>query len=254
MNYTVETDVFSGPLDLLLRLIERAELDITVIALAEVADNFLRHVRRLAAVEPDELADFVALAARLLVIKSRALLPRPAVLNAESAVDEADAEALAVQLRVYQQFRLAADLLRRREELGLKLFARLAAPPLPMIEIVAAVTDDAERLVAALQRRMRLTAGGSAPLTALVLTPRMTVREMVQRIVGRLGEDGACSFDAFLSDAAPREEVAVAFWAMLELNRRAIITIEQVLPFGPITLHPLALHHAPHLEIGHESS
>ena len=74
-NYTVVTSVYEGPLDLLLQLIERAELDITSLALAQVTDQYLEHLRNLSYHSPDEVSAFLVIAARLLQIKSEALLP-----------------------------------------------------------------------------------------------------------------------------------------------------------------------------------
>ena len=75
--YQVQLPVFEGPLDLLLHLIEQQELDITVISLAQVTDQYLAYLRIVQEVHPDDLADFVVVAAPLLLIKSRALLPQP---------------------------------------------------------------------------------------------------------------------------------------------------------------------------------
>src|SRR5690606_15580384 len=107
LDYTVQLPEFEGPLDLLLRLIEREELDITTIALAKVADTYLAHVRALEMPDPAALSAFLVIAARLLLIKSRALLPRPVVAKGnEEVVDEA--EELAQQLREYQRYKQAA--------------------------------------------------------------------------------------------------------------------------------------------------
>ena len=76
-SYTVRLPVFEGPLDLLLELIERAELDITKVALAQVTDQYLSYLRQLETKDPSDLASFLVVAARLLQIKSEALLPRP---------------------------------------------------------------------------------------------------------------------------------------------------------------------------------
>src|SRR5919109_5153241 len=89
LDYTVRLPVFEGPLDLLLRLIEREELDITAISLAQVADQYLAHVRAMETSDPAALSAFLVIAAKLLLIKSRALLPRPAVPhNADETLDE----------------------------------------------------------------------------------------------------------------------------------------------------------------------
>jgi condensin subunit ScpA len=116
MPYTISLPEFTGPLDLLLRLIERAELDITTIALASVADQYLAYVRTLEEVEPRELAEFVSLAARLILIKSRALLPRSP--NAAPDPIDEDAGQLAAQLELYRRFKQVADQLRHWQEQG----------------------------------------------------------------------------------------------------------------------------------------
>src|SRR5690242_2391138 len=111
LDYTFQLPAFEGPLDLLLRLIEREELDITTIALAHVADAYLAHVRAMATPDPAALSAFLVIAAKLLLIKSRALLPRP---QAPRGPDEPfdEAEDLARQLREYQRYKQAAALLR----------------------------------------------------------------------------------------------------------------------------------------------
>ncbi|MBC8077542.1 MAG: segregation/condensation protein A, partial [Chloroflexales bacterium] len=134
MSYTFHLPEFEGPLDLLLRLIERAELDITSIALAQVADEYLAHVRGLADPDPRALAEFLVIAARLLLIKSRALLPRTAVAGVVAAGGDADAEELAQQLKLYQQYKRAAEQLRASFDEERRLFVRQAPPPVIEIE------------------------------------------------------------------------------------------------------------------------
>src|SRR5688572_11850548 len=76
--YEVRLNVFSGPLDLLLRLIEKRELEITTVSLVEVTEQYLHHLRAADEIDADALADFLVIAARLLLLKSKQLLPRPA--------------------------------------------------------------------------------------------------------------------------------------------------------------------------------
>jgi segregation and condensation protein A len=129
-TYTVQIEGFEGPLDLLLRLIEREELDITTLALARVADAYLAYVRAMPAPDPADLSAFLLIAARLLLIKSRALLPRqPPPAPPDSSID--DAEQLVRQLREYQRYKQVAAVLRLWETEGRRSYARLAPPPLP---------------------------------------------------------------------------------------------------------------------------
>ena len=107
LNYQVTVPAFDGPLDLLLHLVERDELDITVISLRRVTDQYLAQVEALQQGKIDHLIDFLVVAARLVLIKSRALLPRPPDSSGETE-EEDPAETLIRQLRQYRQFKQAA--------------------------------------------------------------------------------------------------------------------------------------------------
>jgi len=102
MSYQIKVESFQGPFHLLLQLIEKQEFDITEISLAQVADEFLNYLKELKEVHPKELADFLEIAAKLILIKSRVLLPQ---INNE---DEEDEEDLVKQLKIYQQYVLAS--------------------------------------------------------------------------------------------------------------------------------------------------
>ena len=128
IDYTVQIEGFEGPLDLLLRLIEREELDITTLALARVADAYLAHVRAIEAPDPASLSAFLVIAARLLLLKSRALLPRPEAAASEPGQFD-DAERLVQQLREYQRYKQVAGMLRQWEAQGRRSYTRLAPPP-----------------------------------------------------------------------------------------------------------------------------
>ncbi|MCX7706865.1 MAG: segregation/condensation protein A, partial [Anaerolineae bacterium] len=125
--YQVQLPVFEGPLDLLLQLIEREKLDISAISVAQVADQFLAHVRQMSEVSADVLADFLVMAVRLVWIKSRLLIPRPP--EPAEQEEEDPAEALARQLQEYKRFKEAASTLRALEEQGHHTYLRLAPPP-----------------------------------------------------------------------------------------------------------------------------
>ncbi|NJM06302.1 segregation/condensation protein A [Candidatus Gracilibacteria bacterium] len=234
MTYTISLPVFEGPLDLLLQLIERAELDITTIALAQVADQYLVYVRALDVVEPRALAEFIALAARLLLIKSRALLPRPKDTLRIADEGDNDAEALARQLREYQRFKQAAATLRAWQEDERRTFLRTAAPaydPPPTPPLSHALAD----LIAAVQRRMQLLLplDTHAPLTLL---PRLTVNDVTMHVRARLARSRWISFDDVLAAAVTRQDLIVTFWAVLEMLKRRQVAIEQDTLFGTITI------------------
>jgi segregation and condensation protein A len=235
MPYTVTLPTFEGPLDLLLRLIERAELDVTTIALAQVADQYLAHVRAMEQPDPRALAEFVSMAARLLLIKSRALLPRPASAEPGRAADEDDAETLARQLREYQRFKHAALLLRQWQEEGRRTFLRTAPVAVAAEPQQLLLNHRVGDLVAALERRLQLALPLEQP-ALMVLAPRLTVQAVAGQIRERLARQAWFDFEDLLATTITRQDLIVTFWAVLELLKRRAINIEQPTLFGPITI------------------
>src|SRR3990170_1663809 len=138
--FQLQLPVFEGPLDLLLYLIEREELDITAVSLAQVADQYLSYLHSGERIDADALAEFIAVGARLLYIKSRALLPRP---PSDGEELEEMGDDLVQRLREYRRFKEAAAALRAIEEQGLRAYPRLAPPPsLPLPTGLDGVTLD----------------------------------------------------------------------------------------------------------------
>jgi segregation and condensation protein A len=235
MSYAVTLPAFSGPLDLLLRLIERDELDITTIALAQVADQFLAYVRSLDAPEPRALAEFVSMAARLILIKSRALLPRPVSDGKPAHNGDPDAEALALQLREYRRYKQVAAQLRAWQDEERRTFPRLAQLPVKLDLPPPLVKHTIGELIAALQRRLQLAQSSELP-TALSLRPRLTVAQVGASVRERLARRTWISFEDLFGAVVTHEDVIVTFWAVLELLKRQAIVIEQRELFGTISI------------------
>jgi segregation and condensation protein A len=128
-KYQFDLPSFSGPLDLLLHLIDRQELDITTLSLVAVTAQYLAQIEKMKEDRVAQLIDFLVVAARLVQIKSRALLPQNPVALEEEEFEEDPAEALLRQLRAYKQFKEAAQWLEEREKAGLRTYLRLAPPP-----------------------------------------------------------------------------------------------------------------------------
>lgn len=231
----VTLPVFSGPLDLLLHVIEREQLDITTISLAQVADQYMAAVNALHAPNPDVLAEFLVIGARLLVIKTRALLPKP---PAELALPADDAgEQLAQQLHEYRRFKQAAAQLRAWETEGRRSFVRVAPPPVPPAPPAtpAPLNVDLHDLQALVQRRLGLIAA-QAPPVPLPVPRTITIADVRDRIAGVLATQGWFSFEDLLSFALTRNEVIVTLWTVLELWKRGVIVVQQESMFGPITI------------------
>ena len=235
LDYTIRLPAFEGPLDLLLRLIEREELDITAIALAQVADQYLAHVRALEAPDPAALSAFLVIAAKLLVIKSRALLPRPAAARGpDEAPDEG--EDLARQLRQYQRYKQAAALLRAWGDQGRRSYARVVAPPEPVAAPIEKLDVTLGEMIAAVQRRMQLLLPLDPPEASLPSPKIITVPEMSAQIQERLSRQAWISFEDLLSLTVRRVEVIVTLWAVLELLKRQAVVVDQDELFGPIKI------------------
>src|SRR5574339_243969 len=126
LNYTVRTPVYEGPLDLLLDLIERAELDITSVSLATVTDQYLASIKNLEQINADEISAFLVIAAKLLQIKSEALLPRPA---SRPPGEEDIGRSLVDQLKLYKRFKEIGGWMNERQHANLRTFLRVAPPP-----------------------------------------------------------------------------------------------------------------------------
>jgi segregation and condensation protein A len=229
---TVLLPVYEGPLDLLLELIERAELDITKVALAQVTDQYLAYLRQAPEHGLADLASFLIVAARLLQIKSEALLPRPPV---REVGDEDPGDALARQLIAYKRYKQVAIQLSEREAAGLRTYLRVAPPPAvePKLDLSRIGLDDLRR---ALQQV--LTAAPGPSLDEVVAAPRVRIRDRILLIIDALRTRGQTTFGSLLKHTRTRLEIVVSFLAVLELVKRRQVTVRQQELFGEIEIVP----------------
>jgi segregation and condensation protein A len=245
--YTVLLPVYEGPLDLLLDLIERAELDITRVSLAQVTDQYLEYLRLVPAHDLADLASFLVVAARLLQIKSEALLPRPPM---REASEEDPGDALARQLIAYKKYKQVAVLLAERESAGLRTYLRRAAPPAAEPKL-----DPTGLSVGALQRAMveLLAEMARGPqLSEVVSAPKVRIRDKIRMLLGALRQDGQTTFRRILAEARSRLEIVVSFLALLELVKRHQVVVQQSELFGDIAVLPGAawrLDQEPEIEL-----
>ncbi|RME45355.1 MAG: hypothetical protein D6791_10975 [Chloroflexi bacterium] len=233
MTYQVKLEVFEGPLDLLLSLIRRQELEITAISLAAVTDQYLAYMEQLQEIDPGAVASFLEVAAQLVLIKSRYLLPRPA--GGRTEEDEEDpAEVLAQRLREYAQFKEAAQALRSREAQGLRAYVRVAPPPeLPRRVDFGDVS--LEDLLAAV--REALDAQPPAPPVSEVVEPiTVTIDERIRAIRQALSSGRPVTFRSLLHDCRSRIEIIVTFLGLLELMKAREVAVRQDALFGDITI------------------
>jgi len=218
--YNINLDQFSGPLDLLLSLIEGQKLDISQVALAKVTDQYLSYLDNNPNLSALELADFLLVATKLLVIKSKILLP-------QLADDEEDsAEALEAQLKMYQDYLAASrhilDLLEQknfcfsREKPASNLQPVFSPPP----KLTSAHLKDFFQEI--LERLDYLV-----NLPEKVLAKAVSLSEMVSSIRGALGQLAKMNFKEMLKTAKNKNDVVVCFMALLELIKSGEIAVSQ---------------------------
>ncbi|MCB8953702.1 MAG: segregation/condensation protein A [Ardenticatenales bacterium] len=237
-NYVIELPAFAGPFDLLLHLIERNELDITAISLAQVTRQYLEQVEQLKQNKRVEyLIDFIVIGARLVLIKSRALLPQNPALGLEDEEEEDPAETLARQLRAYRQFKQLAEWLHRREEQGLRTYLRVAPPPKieSKLDLSGITPESLRRALQDVLARVEK----SEESVGLVARRRITIEGQID-LLRRTVQVGRMGFHELLSPEVTKVEVCITLLAVLELIKRRELVAEQQEMFGPIWLTKMA--------------
>ncbi len=232
-DYQVNTNVYEGPLDLLLELIEKAELDITRLALAQVTDQYLSYLRCLEEKDPAKVSAFLVIAARLIQIKASALLPKPTLVQLY-ADEEDPAEALERQLILYRRFKQIAAHFTMLQDQNLRSYLRVAPPPIQIdakFDLSHVTLDDLMNAA----RRVFLSKPQMKSLNSVVNMPRITIRERITTIIERFKHQNKFTFRSLL-DSNNRVETVVSFLAVLELVKRHILQAQQLTLFGEINL------------------
>ena len=218
-KYELKLDEFQGPLEKLLELIESKELDITRLSLAEVTADFLDYVRMLGEIDSRVLADFITVAARLILIKSHAILPQFEL----SEEEEKDIRDLEDRLRIYQEFRIAekniADSWQKRSA-----YAREYLIDLPqgfyLTEPMSAqdLQSVMERIYSEFRAFLPKIAEGSVKLVSL----EEKIKEMIERVDRAI----KTSFND-MADGKDKSEIIVMFLALLYLLKESSVEIQQ---------------------------
>lgn len=226
----IHLPVFEGPLDLLLYLIERDDLDITAVSLVAVTDQYLGAIRKADGFEPQALAEFVSIGAKLIYLKSKALLPRTDE-GAEAAVEDDEVgRELVDLLREYRRFSEITNILAERQEAGLRLYARLAAPPvLPPEPGLDGVTVDALYMI-----MVDVLSRMPAEPKAVIQRDAVTLTMQIGAFRDRLRQSGSFSFRKVIAACRSRVEIIVSFLAILELLKGGECEARQVDTWGDI--------------------
>ncbi len=218
---SVKLQQFEGPLDLLLSLIEQRELDITKLALAEVTEQFLQYIKQLESVDPTTLADYLSIAAKLLVIKSKAILP-----TLEVEMEEEDAgQDLESRLLLYKQFKEAAKYLKKLDSKRQQSWTRVVAfeerinfypdPNVTTKELYDAVLH-------ILQGLKELD-----NLPKAKIKEAISIQEKIDHLRDSLSQQIETRLSDLLKTAKNKSEVIITFLALLELIKQKIFVADQ---------------------------
>jgi segregation and condensation protein A len=232
--YPVRLQNFEGPLDLLLHLIRKHELSIYDIPIALVTRQYLEYIELMQEMNLDVAGEFLVMAATLIHIKSRMLLPRPD--PAQEEPDEDPREALMRRLLEHQKFKAAAELLHERETLRSAQWTRADGPiaeiageaPEPEIEVdLFSLISAFRAVVERAKQRPKVYLPGE----------QMPIEERIAQLLGKLSETEACGFEDLFADMQSRSGMIVTFLAILEMIRLKLIRVFQSGAMGGIRVY-----------------
>ena len=229
--YKVQLPFFEGPLDLLYHLIKKNEIDIYDIPIAFIAERYLEYIEMLKVLNLDSIGDFLLMAATLMHIKSKMLLP-PAPEEKEEDVDPR--EELVKRLVEYKKFKEAAGALGKREHYYSELFEREAkVEGLEKEEILLEVSIF--DLISAFRD---ITSRIEEKDFHEVTMKRMTITDKISQIMEKLNSQNSLTLQQLFSEMTSKAEMIVTFLAVLELIRLRLIKVVQRSPFATIEIYP----------------
>ena len=236
MPYIVSLKQFDGPLDLLLTLISNAKVDIQDIFVSEITEQYLEAMRLTEELDMDSASEFLQMAATLLEIKSRALLPKPP--KPESEDELSPEEAMIRQLTEYKQFKEASERMHRLEEearaLMMKLPEEFPLPP-PNVELTGLTLDKLARAFLRVLERAEAGEADAALASREIRRDAFTISGCMARIQRRLRR-GSFAFSELFDESMTRSELITMFLALLELVKLSRVRAEQRDAYGEITL------------------
>ncbi len=234
MSYEVKLDIFEGPLDLLLYLIKKNEINIYDIPIAYITEQYLQYIDMMRALDINVAGDYLVMAATLMQIKSRMLLPTP---QEEEGEQEDPRKELVDRLVEYQLFKELAKYFREREEERQDWFSRRVFPEVDEVfepdEIVLA--NNVFELLTAFSRVLHNT--NDMNVVHEIVMEHYTVEEKIHELLHLLLDHRHIRVNALFARARSRLEIVAIFLAVLELVRLGEVLIRQSSPFGDIELY-----------------
>lgn len=230
-EFNVNIEQFEGPLSLLLQLIEREELDITELSLAKVADDYLNYINTSPNIRPEELADFLVVAAKLILLKSKQLMPN-LIFEEEEGID------LETQLKMYREFVEASKKINEMIKAGSWAFPKERRP----VAEIQGFFPPKEIQVGDLRAMYDTILARLKPFVSLpkeALQKTVSIAEKIQHIKDLIGRQAKARFSEVLKKAKNKTEVIVSFLALLELTKRKIVETSQDKVFEDITIQKI---------------
>lgn len=227
MPVDVQTEQFSGPLELLLSLISEKKMDITELALAEVTEQYVTSIETIEEKDPDELADFLVVATKLLLLKSRSLLP-------QFFPEEEDGPSLADQLKLYKAFVDASKKIWDIWEHASVAHFRSEPVRVPT-EFLGPDNVTKDKLHASMVQLIERLAP-LKPLPKVTIDRTVSIKQRIEDIKTMLTKVAQVKFTEMLGDSANKTEVIVGFLALLELVKQRTVVLEQTNTFDDIVV------------------
>ncbi len=236
MDYHVKLDMFEGPLDLLLHLISKAKIKIEDVSITEITEQYLEYLDRMKEFDVEIASEFLVMAATLLYIKSRSLLPKPKDEEQEESDPEQD---LIRRLAEYKKYKEASEKLRQRENIYSNIYYKL---PEELVDDKAKnsstlIEGDVNDLVLAFLKLMSQRKFQKNEISIYPIIRRsITVSQRIREIKKILTKTSQCSFFQLLEDSCHRSDVVVTFLALLEMLKDNQIRIYQQGQFEDIII------------------
>ena len=237
-NFTIKTDGFEGPFELVLELIEARKLLVNDLALSTITDDYIAHVRAQDVFPVEQTANFVQIAATLLLVKSKSLIPDLSL----TAEEEQDVDELKRRLEAYERVREAA------RELG-RVFGKepmFSAGERKLEPVFAPSRDLSKTALAEALARMLAAKVEVEKLPEAKVRPMISIEEMMERLAKRVEHAMTLSFKEFAGDSKERVGVIVSFLALLELVKQGAVAAEQFERYGDIRISHATTDNTPH--------
>ena len=236
-DYPVRLENFEGPLDLLLHLIKKHELDIYDIPIALITQQYLEYLDVMQELNLEVVGEFLVMAATLIHIKSRMLLPRPD--PSQEDPDEDPREALMRQLLEHQRYKAAAELLHERE---IQRSAQWGRPDGRISDVVGEAPEpEIDVDLFSLMTAFRQVLDRAKMRPRVILPPeQISIESRIEQLLAKLSESEALGFEQLFADVETRAGMIVTFLALLEMIRLKLVRVFQQGGLGPIRVYKRA--------------